>query len=76
MFVPRETLRAASMAGAQVRAKGLVGHRLEVEPDRRELLGQPSVEVQAIQRRHQLAPGQVTGAAEQYKVKTHGVDVQ
>src|SRR5690606_1270882 len=38
-------------------------------------LGQRAVAERLEQRRHELAPGEVAGAAKQDKVKTHGVSV-
>ncbi|MNW21037.1 hypothetical protein D3C71_2217270 [compost metagenome] len=51
-------------------AELVTGHRDDAAP-----FGQRSVAERLEQRRHELAPGQVAGAAKQDKVKTHGVSV-
>ena len=56
--------QAAVLFVAQVVAR----HRDDAPP-----LGQRPVAECLEQRRHELAPGQVTGAAEQNEVKTHGM---
>ena len=47
---------------------------LEIEADNREMIGQPAIDEQAVERRHQLAPGQVAAGAEDHQHGRIGVD--
>jgi hypothetical protein len=53
-------------AFTQVLAKFVIAHVLKVEADNGEMIRQPVVDEQAVERRHQLAPGQVAAGAEDH----------